>query len=186
MNPLVTPQLNAASLYTSMVTAVSITEPVATTTDPLTSASRPGTHSVSTNGTGVADCTAAAPYRAAFNSAIIQFFGAGSNNNAGTANVYLWHKVQSTGTALWVPTLVAALSVTLGQAVGVASTPVLDTHRFVDTITESTAYTTAKEIISQANDGVASFKLDLCGAARVEVRFAKGAATSLNGLIRLF
>jgi hypothetical protein len=171
MNPTSTLVRPFQKLFSTNATNASITELVPTTTAPtgdgvINSITFGGTCDSGWGG----------------NAVLLNFYGVGANNNTFTARVTIWRLIG----ALWIPLRLTELSGTLGLMVGVALSDVLNTERFADTLTESTAYTTAKEIVSPANDSIAAVKLDILGATKIQVQFNKGTCTSVNGLLSEF
>jgi hypothetical protein len=161
---------NFVKLYATNSTSASITNPIPTTTEP--------------SGDGVFDLRQSGHASEVYNFGELLFFGAGSDDNAGTAKVYLWFQL---GT-LWIPVPILNLDLTLSTAVGVAGTGLINTDRIVDIIglTSGTVNVSANDIQSPANNTAARIQFDLTGAAKVEVRFAKGTATNLNAILRGF
>lgn len=112
------------------------------------------------------------------------FFGVGNANDTGKARITGWKRVTTSAGTLWVPTPLSAVTFTLGTQTGAASTPIVASSKFADTITETTVYTSAKEIVQGAtpDNTVAIMKLDAVGFEKVTVIFDKDGATSVNGL----
>ena len=159
---LLTSPCSYEKLYAVNVTALAITPPAPTTTEPATGMYYASPDSLSTDDK--------------YNAAALCFFGEGPDNGTATATVIQWRRI---GT-LWVPTPLLDLNLTFGTSVGVAGSPVSNTERFADTIAESTVYTEAKEIISPAGNKVAVVKIDFFGGDAVQVLLAKGTMTSVN------
>jgi hypothetical protein len=156
-------------LLAANTTSASITAPIATITEPVTS-------------TTVAVIDMRETSR---NQVLLGFFGAGSSNNAGTVMIYRWRRIAHASEKdryLWIPTPLLGLDVTLGTAAGIAAYPITNSQLFADTLgaTTNKDHTDAFEVISNANNEIALVKLDTFGCRKVEVRFAIGTATSLN------
>jgi hypothetical protein len=113
---------------------------------------------------------------------VFSVFGVGADNADGTFVLQGWRLC---GT-LWVPIQLLAGTWTLGGSVGVAGAVVADTERFADTLAITGAYTSAYEIISPANEGIAAIKVDVFGCGLVQLAFGKGTATSVNALYAAF
>lgn len=148
-------------LYAANVTTSTLTAPTPTTTEPV--------------GDGVFEM-GQGPVPA--NSLHLAFVGTDAQNETFTALVVGWRKLG----ALWIPTPLLALTITLGTATGVEESGVIDTELFADTIAASTAHTSAYELISPANNGVAGVKVDLFGCQKVQVLLAVGTGASCNAL----
>lgn len=108
-------------------------------------------------------------------------FGDGADNATFDLRVIGW-KVSDLG--LWVPTILAQAACTLSAAVGVASTEVLATQRFADTITLTQVQANVdSKLSSPTGDLVASFQVETRGSALIEVIFDLGTATGANALV---
>jgi hypothetical protein len=116
------------------------------------------------------------------NSVALLFFGAGADNATGTAVIYGWRRVTYSAGYLWVPTPLLGVDLVLSTSVGVAGTAIINTDRFADTITltASSNFTSAYELVSNAGNLPAMVKLDHFGARKLEIRTAIGTATNLN------
>ncbi len=161
-----------SKLFASNQTGSSITAPIPTVTEP--------------TGDGILNLESINRVAGALsppNSVVVAFFGArtGANQTA-TARLTGWRKI---GT-LWIPVPLLALALTQGTSIGIAATDVVATDYFVDTITASTAFTSAYELISPADDTVAAVKVDLFGCEKLQVQVAKGTCTSVNALAASF
>jgi hypothetical protein len=113
------------------------------------------------------------------------FYGAGTAGNTGSAQVYLWQKIND----LWIPTLLLDLVVTLGSAVGIAGQSVVATDKFVNTIAANNPPTTtnAKDIQSPATtSGIAKVDFDITGAMKIQVLVGNTSTTNLNALFKTF
>jgi hypothetical protein len=162
---LLTPAQDYVKLFAANQTGAAIAAPPPTTTAP--------------TGDGMFSSAPDVSYgEERLNSCGLVFYGAGADNSTFTARVTGWRKVG----ALWVPVPLLALSGVFGSAVGVAAADVLDTERFADTLTASTGYTSAYELISPADNTVACAKVDFFGCQFVQVQVARGTATSVNVL----
>lgn len=108
-------------------------------------------------------------------------FGDGADDATFDLRVIGW-KVSDLG--LWVPTILAQAACTLSAAVGVASTEVLATQRFADTITLTQVQANVdSKLSSPTGDLVASFQVETRGSALIEVIFDLGTATGANALV---
>jgi hypothetical protein len=165
-----TPVIRFTKLFGTNVTTVagSISVPVPTITEP--------------SGDGIYDTLGLGNTAPNFGSLI--FFGAGSANQTGIAQGYLWHRIDD----LWIPTLILDLTLTLGAAVGVASHAVLDTEKLVKTIAAGAAMTTnAKDIQSPATaTGIAKVDFDLSGAQKFQLTLGVTSVTNLNALLKTY
>lgn len=156
---------------TSNVTDASITFPVPTTTMP--------------TGTGV--ITMGSPDGSLTSNGLILIpFGAGSATQAFTMTVYAWYATRGVSSnTIWVATTLASFTCTLSTVPGLAGTEVDASQLFCGTITLATGNANvSNEIISPTGNTVGHILLDAKGARRVEVRFAKGTATSANCLVQ--
>jgi hypothetical protein len=151
----------SAALYSDNVIGSSITAPVPKSAQP--------------SGNGIIDPQLTGSNLSPNNIGLI-FFGVGSNTNTATARITGWKQISS----LWIPIPLLALSLTFGTQVGVAGTDILNTQNFVSTITASTAFTSANEIISPADGTIALVKFDAFGCRLIQVDLAIGNCTSLN------
>lgn len=147
------------SLFSAVVTGGTITAPSATSTEP--------------TGDGILRMDSNP-----FNSAVFAFFGGNSNNGTFTARITGWRKIGD----LWVPVPLLALAGTLGAMTGVSGQSVTNSQLFADTITASTAFTSAYEIINPANDQVALVKVDAFGCQKLQVQVAKNSCDSVAAL----
>lgn len=150
------------SLHSAVVTASSITPPVAMTTEP--------------TGDGVFNMFST--HTVPLNSAVIAFFGGNSADGTFTARITGWRKI---GT-LWIPTPLLTLSGILGAMTGVAGTGVTASQLLADTLTVSTAFTTAYEIINPTGDQVAIVKVDAFGCEKIQVQVAIGTCNNIAAL----
>lgn len=165
MSQVTTPRGIDKKLYAAQQTASSITASVFTATEP--------------TGDGYFNCGNTGAGGGNFNFITLSIFGVGNADTAGTALVEGFRKCEDGG---WKPVKLLALAWTLGTAVGAASMAVSATEKFADTITASTAFTSANEIISPADNSIAMVKFDPCGCDFIRVQGAKGTATSFNVL----
>jgi hypothetical protein len=120
------------------------------------------------------------------NQLLIIPYGIGSDNNTFSLRLIGWKAIAGTDlTTLWVPITLSEIACTLCTAVGIASTPVLNTERFVDTITITTGNSGVDISVVSPTGNVIGFALaDLKGCAKVELSFSTGgSATSCNALI---
>ena len=124
-------------------------------------------------------------------------YGTGDANDVFDMRIIGWRPLvrEAQNVLLWVPTILASLTCTLGAGTGVAGTPVLNTALIVDTITilsepSVTADTTRQglvEVYSPANDTLAWAELDLRGSYKIEFTFdaTTGDPTGMNALFAL-
>jgi len=156
-----TGQQTFTRLYAANVSAASITNPIPQLARP--------------TGDGVID--------ASLDNVSLVFFGTVSGGSqTATARVTGWRKTGS----LWIPVPLLALSLTFGTQTGVASADVDNNQKFVTTITASTAFTTANEIISPGDNTIAEVKVDFHGCQFIQVDLAKGTCTDINALVSTF
>lgn len=125
----------------------------------------------------------------------IRFFpyGLGSANDVYSVRVWGWNHIgdQSPGNILWLPALLGEYACTLGAAAGVASSPVLNTELFCDTITvvSEPTYTAdvtrkgATEIMSPANDTAAWLRMRLHGIELLSFDFDQTTNTPTANLL---
>ena len=107
--------------------------------------------------------------------------GLGASNDAYSMRVYGWSRIGSGASpnTLWIPALLGEFGVVLGAFVGVASSPVLATEQFADTITIVSEPTVAAlttndgttEVFSPTNDTPAWLELRLRGSELLEFDF---------------
>lgn len=161
MNTLVTTYLKARS---SNSTDANFASKVATVTAP--------------SGTGVSATRIIGEFS---NSAIaVVPFGAGADNSTFDLRILGW---RATGNGLYVPTILCQVACTLSTSVGVAGADVLDTERFVDTLTLSLGNAGVDcQVFSPANDTPSHVIVDTKGVSFVEFLFDMGTATSGNAL----
>lgn len=175
-----TPSFPCRIAYATNVTGGSITEPVPTTTKPVEGAN--GVFPMGDDG-GIS----ASSFK-------LVFYGVGSNGNTFTANVYGWEEQQSINpnviTPLWVPvTLATFTTITLNSSItGVSGTDIDSTNLFASAITLGGVANSgiSVEVCSPgaATAEIAHVVLDTKGCRFLEVRMAKGTATSVNCLGR--
>lgn len=122
------------------------------------------------------------------NNGSLVFFGSGTAGQTAEARVFLWHRVALNGgnTPLYVPSQILDLTLTLGAAVGVVGTAVLNTDKFVNTIVISANSTTsAKDVSSPATtNGIAKVDFDLLGASHIQILLGVTNLTNINVLFR--
>jgi hypothetical protein len=153
-------------LYAANTTASSITTPVPTVTPP----------TKGDNGFLIMDQGSYA---------LFQFFGTTTADQTMVARLTAWRRVNGSGSALWVPSPLLLLALTLGTPPGVAATPVDASQLFADTIVVTTKWIedTAFAIKSAGDNTVAEVKIDVAGAEYVQVQLHKNAsAVSCNAL----
>lgn len=129
------------------------------------------------------------------NAMVLAFFGAGSDTNTFSARLIGWNPLETdrgapvtSGTQLWIPTVLCEVSVALSVQVGIAAKALINTDRIADTIT--IVGTTANagvniNIVSPANDTMAYLLIDLMGFMKAELTFDMTGATDGNALYRL-
>lgn len=107
-------------------------------------------------------------------------YGTGSENDTFDLRVIGWRKVDT----LWIPVILAEVACTLSAAVGVASAPVINSERFVDTLSLTIGNQNASaEVVSPGDDVLAHLMLDVKGFSKVEITFAiDTGATGMNAL----
>jgi hypothetical protein len=112
-------------------------------------------------------------------------FGVGTKGNTFAMRVTGWQvTLDAVNTPLWVPSVIAEFTCTLGAAVGVAASTVLATEKFCDTIAMVTGNANVDNIISSpANDTPATVQVLLNGCSLVSVQFKVATATSGNALV---
>lgn len=118
------------------------------------------------------------------NAAAIVFYGTrtAADDETFSARVTGWRKLGD----LWVPVPLLALSLTQGTSTGVAGQDVGAGEYFADTITASTAFTSASEIISPGSNGIGCVKVDFFGCRKVQVQLATGTNATCNALAAMF
>lgn len=152
------------SLFSSVVTTGSIAAPVAMANEP--------------TGNGIFSMAQGSGSPVALNSAAVAFFGGNSADGTFTARLTGWRRIGD----LWIPVPLLALAGTLGAMTGVAGQSVSVSQLFADTLTVSTAFTNAYEIINPASDQVALVKVDLFGCEKLQVQVAKGTCDNVGAL----
>lgn len=134
-------------------TDASFTAPAATTTMPANGISM-------RRGGGVADRIMVIPY------------GVGDADDVFDMWVTGWRKITLSGSTLWVPTRLVKLTCTLGTATGVASSPVLATELFCDTITASMGVSNVSyELYSTTDNTPAHAVVNCNGCNLIEFTF---------------
>lgn len=126
-----------------------------------------------------------------YNNARIIPFGTGSATQTFSVRVIGWTDAQpvagSSNVPLWMPTILCEYLCTLGTAVGVASSAVLATEKFCDTVAlvanrGTDGQDTTKS--SPTNNLVGSFLVDLKGSKKVELCYSVGTNTDCNALVQ--
>ena len=130
--------------------------------------------------------------------------GVGADNDAYSLRLIGWRRITGgviTGhQQIWVPSIIAEVSCTLGGAVGVANSPVLATERFADTIPIVAARQLAAidtdsggaasrgtvQILSPANDTAGYFTAELCGCEKIELQFDQTTNTPTGNALVAF
>lgn len=111
----------------------------------------------------------------------------GADNVTGILGLWRWAKARGSGT-LWFNTLIGMWNCTAGgtECLGFADSPVLNTERFADTLTEDGVNNTKMQIqvYNPAGDTHPDIPgyilLDQFGSGLLEARFDVGSATSMN------
>lgn len=96
--------------------------------------------------------------------------------------IYGWSSI-TTGTTLWIPTLIAEINVILGattECVGVAGQMLDEEDHMADTIVLVDGDESCR-IISGISDAIASITVDLEGASRLQVGFTDWTGSADNG-----
>lgn len=121
----------------------------------------------------------------------LSFFGTGADNSTFEAQVWGWSRLLSTDSAqvpLWKPTFLIQVQATLSTSVGVALATQIATERDADTIATSGSVTGLTSgfynILSPANNVIATLVLDTLGFERVGIYFKTGTATACNAGVR--
>lgn len=125
--------------------------------------------------------------------------GVGSDNDVFALRVWGWSRVGSgNGPAgiIWVPAMLGEITCTLSTFVGVASSPVLNTERFADTmalvatvgeptVTADVTRTGTTEVYSPANNTPAWVEFRLRGVELLELDFDQTTGTpTMNALLQ--
>ena len=133
--------------------------------------------------------------------ALVSFFGAGNDNDTFDARLVGWDRIGSHPTStLWVPRILASFSCTVSQMVGIAGSKVINTDRFVDTITlnavagdpvfpdidggGNAASGGTVQIFSPANNLMAYVSVPILGCEKLQFIFDSTGATNANALFR--
>jgi hypothetical protein len=118
-------------------------------------------------------------------------FGTGSATQTFSVRVIGWTDAQPTfGTSsavLWVPTILCEYLCTLSTAVGVAGSAVLDTERFVDTLSlVANRGTDGQDTtrLSPTGNLLANFVVNLRGSKMIELCYSVGTNTDCNALVQ--
>lgn len=131
----------------------------------------------------------------------VVFYGAGNDDQTFEARIIGWKRIRGndqTTPDLWVPTVIAQFACILSTAVGVAGAPVVNTDRFVDTLSLASTVIQPKTtdtdsagaastggvwFTSPANNLIAHANLRVEGYERVEFTFDMTGATNGNALV---
>ena len=110
-------------------------------------------------------------------------YGIGNENDTFAIRIVGWKKYTASTGTVYVGERLLQATCTLSLDVGVAAGPVLDTERYVDTITS--VYSLSTAIVGTATDNVrSSVMIDLMGCHYFSVQINTGSsATSANALI---
>lgn len=155
-----------AKLLTTNSTAASFASKVPTTTAP--------------SGAGVLSLpvTQIVPMRMA-----LIFYGTDAGNETFKSRVIGWKLVST----LYIPVVLAEVTCTLSDAVGVADAVVINTERFVDTIALTSGYPAGSSVVfSPTGELIGHLLVDLEGFSIIEVTFdMNSSAASANALYAL-
>lgn len=114
---------------------------------------------------------------------VLKPFGTDAENETASFRIWSWRPVVAAGAEVWVPQLLAGVSVTLGTA---ATTGMLTGGLWADTITASPDYTPSSSgmlIVSPANDSPGYLVADIGGSPLIEIQSTTGgSAASFNAL----
>ncbi len=123
-------------------------------------------------------------------------YGLGANNDAFSLRVIGWRRIASATPqlTLWVPTVLCEVACTMGQSVGIAASPVLNTEAFCDTITIVSEPTVTADVTRQgtvktyspANDTVGWLELKLGGVEKIEFTFDQTTNTPTTNCLIAF
>ncbi len=151
-----------------------------------------GTGTSATNASIIELCSPGSGGQMTQNLLLILPYCVGNDNVTFSVRVIGWRFIpkDSVGPGLWIPVNLGEFACTGSAVVGIAGYTILSSERFADTITETKGSTAglaaAENIISTANDTIASILLDLRGFQKVELAFDRGgSATSCNALLAL-
>jgi hypothetical protein len=113
--------------------------------------------------------------------------GTDANNEAYDMKVIAWRKFTAapSTTPVYVPVTIFTATCTLGAATGVSGSDLGNDNVFADTIT-STAGTGLKDIVTWADDNIASVVLDVVGATQIEINGDRDTAAAYNFLYVLW
>lgn len=115
----------------------------------------------------------------------LMFFGEGADNATYDVFVGTWEKLGRGETACWAFKIIAKLSCTLCTYVGLAGKEIINTERFVDTVTVSLGNAGVDiSVISNAADRPAVVRIDYTGSAKIELIFDMTGATSGNAFYK--
>lgn len=129
------------------------------------------------------------------------FFGAGADDTTFDARIVGWDRIGTDPAfTLWVPRILASLSIILSTQVGIVGCKVINTDRFADqivvhatvapqsTFTDVVSAAAASrgtvEIFSPANNVIAWAKIPLNGCEKVQFDFDMTGATNGNAVFR--
>lgn len=128
------------------------------------------------------------------------FIGLGANNDAFSVRILGWTRIGSGPNAgtLWFPTIIAEFTCVMGNFIGVAGSPVLDTEFFADTIAPvaarirdrkiaaGTSLNSNYDILSPANDTPGHVIMPIRGFEKLEFIFDQTINTpTMNVLMSL-
>jgi hypothetical protein len=118
---------------------------------------------------------------------MIQFVGAGSDNNTYDVQIWGWQMLGSDSTPTeWVPTLLSYVTCTLSSMTGVSGQSISNTDRIADTIALATGFNAnvSNEVVSPANNTGAHMMVDVRGFRKVQIEFKMVSATNGNCIYR--
>ena len=115
---------------------------------------------------------------------MLQFFGAGSDNQTYDVRIIGW--ALSADAATYIPTTLAFITCTLSATVGATGLMLVSTDRLVDTITLATGFLTTGvvEVTSPTLDIPAHVVLDPRGFSKIQLDFDMTGATNGNAIYR--
>jgi hypothetical protein len=127
--------------------------------------------------------------------AFIVPFGTGDANDVFDMRVIGWTRIGSGTVVLWIPTIIASFTCTLGAATGVAGAPVVATELFCDTIvilseptvTADVTRTGTVSVYSPAADLIGLIELNMPPVEKLEFSFdaTTGDPSGMNALVAL-
>ena len=115
---------------------------------------------------------------------MLQFFGAGSDNQTYDVRVIGW--ALSADATTYIPTVLAVLTCTLSATVGATDLLLVSTDRLVDTITLATGFNAGVivDVTSPTGDVPGHILLDSRGFSKIQLDFDMTGATNGNAIYR--